>query len=111
MDVGTFCKSVCGGRCCYLRLPDEGEPIPCPHLTEDKTCGIYAERYREGADDLVVVGYFKSRKYKELDGITPATRPYVCGRMHQLLAAGAVPPDIAKGCCIAHPELLSKVEE
>lgn len=107
MEIGEYCKDVCGGKCCHLRLPDEGTPIPCPRLNDDNSCSVYAERYKEGSDDVVVVGYWQSRKYKALDG-TPAVRPFFCGRVTQLHAAGAIPPDVAAGCAVIHPELLEK---
>ena len=104
MDEATYCSQICQAKCCYLRLPDE-DVVRCPHLTEEKTCGVYGERYAPGMPDLVVVGYFKSR-HKQLDG-QPATRPFWCGRMKQLFAAGMIPPDVAAGCCVIRPELLN----
>lgn len=87
-----------------LHLPDEGS-VSCPHLTQEKTCGVYHERYKPGSDDLVVVGYWKSRRYRDLSG-KPVDRPFWCGRMAQLHKAGMIPSEIESGCAIIHPELL-----
>jgi hypothetical protein len=105
-----YCREVCGAKCCHLRLPDEGEPIACPHLKSDNACAVYNVRYAEGADDLVVVGYWQSRRYKTLLG-QPAERPFWCGRILKLHAAGMIPPEVAQGCCVIHPALLSPLEE
>lgn len=110
MDIATFCRERCRAKCCYLRLPDEGE-IPCPQLTDNKTCRVYHERYEgSGKDqDVVVVGYWKSRKYKNLDR-TPAIRPFWCGRIEQIHAQGGLPKEVADGCAVIHPELLEQQE-
>lgn len=109
--VATYCQKVCKAKCCTLRLPDEGE-IPCPNLKADSSCSVYQERYQGAGKDqpVMVVGYWQSRKYRDLSG-SSAQRPFFCGRIVQMLKAGQVPPEVAKGCVYAHPELLSKVDE
>jgi hypothetical protein len=101
-----YCTGVCGAKCCVMNVPDEGV-IPCPRLNDDKSCSVYQQRYAEGMPDLVVVGYFKSRRYKTIDG-DAATRPFWCGRIEQLYAAGQIPNEVAAQCCVIHPELLNQ---
>lgn len=86
-----------------LVLDDEGV-IPCPRLTPEKLCSVYDERYKEGSADLVVVGYWKSRRFKTLEG-EPATRPFWCGRVKDL--AHTLPIEVAERCCVIHPEVLT----
>jgi hypothetical protein len=93
-----YCKDVCGGKCCTLHDPDEG-PVPCPNLTRQNTCRIYAKRYAPGAPDLVQVGRYKSKVFVNKATGKPALRPFLCGRIEQLLAAGRVPPHIRDQCC------------
>lgn len=107
--AARWCRERCQAKCCSLRLPDEGE-IFCPNLTAEKACGVYPKRYAEGMPDLVVVGYWRSRKYRELDG-TPATRPFFCGRITEILSRKALPPEVEEQCCWAHPELLDTMED
>lgn len=102
-----YCQEICKARCCYFRSPEEGI-VMCPHLTPEKKCNCYKERYAAGQPDLVVVGYWKSRAYRDLKG-NKATRPFWCGRIRQLLATGVLPDDVVAGCVYAHPELLEKL--
>lgn len=106
LSLMEYCKR-CGGKCCYLHLADEGEAVPCPRLREDGLCSVYKERYAPGSPDLVVVGYWRSRRYKELDG-TRALRPFWCGRILQIHAAGGLKKEIADRCAALHPELLEE---
>lgn len=87
-----------------MNVPDEGK-VPCPRLGIDNSCTAYQQRYAPGMPDLVVVGYWKSRKYKTLVG-DPAIRPFWCGRVEQLMAAGQFSEEIVAQCCVIHPELL-----
>lgn len=102
MNQLEYCTKICGGKCCVLHLEDEGS-IPCPRLNADKSCSVYKERYAEGAPDLVVVGYWKSRKYKTLDG-DDAVRPFWCGHIKKL----PMSPELKEKCCVFHPELLNE---
>lgn len=110
MDEARYCRDVCGAKCCHLRLPDEGEPIPCPRLRPDNTCSVYERRYGPNSPDLVVVGYWASRRYRTLDE-RQAMRPFWCGHIKQLHALGQIPADIAENCCVLRPELLEQVAE
>ena len=107
MELVEYCRSKCGGKCCYLHLNGEGEPIPCPRLKSDNTCSVYKERYADGQPDLVVVGYWTSKRLRELDG-RPAQRPFVCGRVEQVHQRGGLPREIADRCAALHPELLEE---
>ncbi|TXH14213.1 MAG: hypothetical protein E6R03_09665 [Hyphomicrobiaceae bacterium] len=107
--VAFYCSRICKGRCCHFTSPEEGD-VPCPNLTKDNLCGVYRKRYAEGMPDLVVVGHYRSRTVKTLEG-KAATRPFFCGRIEQIIAAGRMHPDIVAQCCIAHPELLERIEE
>lgn len=107
MDAATYCRSVCGAKCCHLRLPDEDAPIPCPRLAPDGSCSVYEQRYGELAhEDVVIVGYWKSRKYRTLENTDGALRPFPCGKVEQIHARGGLPEDVARQCCVIHPELL-----
>lgn len=114
MDEGKaarWCRERCQAKCCYLRLPEEGE-VACPNLTPEKTCGVYSERYHGAArdQDLVVVGYWRSRRYRDLSG-GGATRPFWCGRITEILRRKALPPEVEANCVYAHPELLDQLED
>ena len=87
-----------------MTTPEEGE-VRCPNLSIENSCTIYAQRYADDMPDLVVVGKYKSKAVKNLDK-SPADRPFFCGKMHQIIARGALRADIAKQCCLVHPELL-----
>lgn len=107
MDEARYCREVCGGACCRLHLPDEGI-IHCPRLNADNSCSCYTERYGgDDVPDLVVVGYWQSRKYKTLDN-TPAVRPFWCGKVEQVYARGGLSKEVADRCCVIHPELLEE---
>lgn len=105
MTTARWCREVCGAKCCVMHVPDEGK-VPCPRLNANKSCSVYSERYAEGMPDLVVVGYWKSRKYKTIEG-DEAIRPFWCGRIHQIIAAGQLPKEVVDQCCIANPHLLN----
>lgn len=94
IDHATYCAKVCGAKCCYLYKPD---PIPCPCLASDCTCSIYEERFREGAPALMAVGHFQFQG---------RLRPFICGKIVEVIKAGLLPQDIEAQCCYAHPELL-----
>ena len=104
-----YCKEICHGACCSLHDPVEGV-VRCPNQAKDNSCRIYAKRYATGAPDLVQVGRYKSRNYVNKATGKPAWRPFMCGRIEQLIAAGRVPEEIARGCVYAHPELLKELE-
>lgn len=104
-----YCKDVCGGKCCTLHDPDDGE-VRCRNLTRQNTCRIYHQRYAPGAPDLVQVGRYKSKVFVNKATGKLAWRPFMCGRIDQLLAAGRVPEEIARGCVYAHPELLKELD-
>lgn len=99
-----YCTKVCGAKCCYLRTKEEGV-VPCPNLKGDSSCSVYEKRYAEGTADLVVVGTYRSKVVKDLEG-NAAERHFFCGRVPQLLEQGTIAPNIAAQCCYAHPELL-----
>jgi hypothetical protein len=107
VEAWQYCANKCRAQCCYAVLPEESAPVRCPKLGDDCKCTVYQERYREGQPDLVVVGYYKSSRLKELGG-DPANRPFYCGRVHQIAARGGLAPDIARRCCVLHPELLKE---
>jgi hypothetical protein len=104
-----WCSQVCGGKCCLFHSPEEGT-VPCPNLTPEKSCGVYEQRYADGMPDLVQVGTYKSRTIKNLQG-EPADRSFFCGRIVNIIAAKGLRPEVEAQCCVAHPELLEKVEQ
>jgi hypothetical protein len=104
-----YCRQVCKARCCTFISPEEGI-VPCPNLTSKNECGVYQERYADGMPDLVQVGTYKSRTIKNLQG-EPADRSFFCGRIVNIIAANGLAPSVEAQCCIAHPELLERIEE
>lgn len=96
MDHATYCAKVCGAKCCYLYKP---HPIPCPCLASNATCSIYEDRFREGSPAAVQVGHFLFKG--EL-------RPFICGKIMDVIQAGLLPKEIEAQCCYAHPELLTR---
>ena len=102
-----YCLQVCKGKCCVLHDATEGA-VRCPNLQENGACGVYQQRYADGQPDVVVVGRYKSRVYKELDG-TPADRTFFCGRIEQLLAQNAIPDEVKKQCCYHDERLLEQI--
>jgi hypothetical protein len=94
MDHATYCAKVCGAKCCYLYEP---HPIPCPKLSPDCSCSIYAERFYDGSPAEVLVGHFYYHG---------ALRPFACGKIKDVLKSGFLSEEIAAQCCYAHPELL-----
>lgn len=110
MDRDTYCIKVCGGKCCYLYTPWGEEPVRCPKLAEDNSCSVYHKRYGElGEERLVVVGSWRSKVRKDIDG-EPISYPFYCGRIEEIVASGGMPKEIESQCCYAHPELLD-IEE
>jgi hypothetical protein len=108
MDQLTYCTKICGSKCCHLHLLDEGT-VPCPRLSEkDKSCTVYKKRYAEGTPDIVMVGRWKSRRYKDLDG-KAVYRPFWCGRIEQIIANKGLPQEVIDQCCVHRPELLNEV--
>lgn len=106
MTKDEYCVQRCKAKCCVMHLSDEGS-VPCPKLSDDSSCSVYRERFQPDMPDLVVVGYWKSRKYKDLDG-QAATRPFWCGRIEQIIAQGGLKAEIAEQCCYVRPELLEE---
>lgn len=104
MDKDTYCIEVCGGKCCTL-YPTGEEPVRCPKQAEDGSC--YNKRYSEPFvhQRLVVVGQWKSKVRRDIDGEL-ITFPFYCGHIENIIAEGGLPEEIAKQCCYAHPELL-----
>lgn len=105
MDADTYCKTVCGGKCCYLHPVGE-DPVKCPKQHEDGSCSVYHKRYGPLADEpIVVVGYWHTNNKRDIHG-NPIMMPFGCGRIKDLLAQRLLHPDVEKQCCYAHPELL-----
>ena len=104
MEAKEYCSTICKAKCCYQKSEDEGV-VKCQHLTDGNTCGVYEERYKEGSDDVVIIGYFSSIKYKDLKG-EPAARPFYCGKITDLIANNHLPEDVKAQCCFANPKLL-----
>lgn len=96
MDHATYCRTVCGAKCCKHHLTG----IDCPQLAEDKSCKCYAERFADGMGDLVFVGRVEINETQGID--------FLCGRIANLIKAKALPEDVEAGCCFAHPELLQR---
>lgn len=87
-------------------LPPNEEPVKCPRLSEDGSCSVYQKRYGDLVDQpLVVVGQWRSKKNKDVDG-QPVIYNFYCGRIEEIIASGAMPKEIMDKCCYAHPELL-----
>lgn len=106
----VFCRDHCKAKCCVLHDPYEPEPVPCPRLLSDHSCGVYRERYgRMGHEPVVSIGTFRSKRFRDLSGM-PTQRPFFCGRIVELLQSGQVRPEVAAGCCYQHPHLLEQVE-
>lgn len=89
-----YCSKVCGAKCCTIRP----ENITCSFLTEEKLCKCYENRFGPGSIRQAVMGFVTTAS----GGI----KPFICGRIREIIADGALPPDIVAQCCIAHPELL-----
>lgn len=106
MEKWEYCINVCGGKCCTLYPPGE-EPIRCPKLADNNSCTVYHKRYGPEFADMpvVVVGQWESKKRKDIDG-NPVVLPFMCGRIADIIASGAMPLDVMEQCCYAHPELL-----
>lgn len=109
MDRDQYCIQVCKGKCCIFRDKTEGE-VRCPNLQENGACGVYKERYADGMPDVVAVGRYRSKVYKDLKGEF-VDRPFFCGRIEQILAAGSLPRDIRDQCCYFNPAVLERVED
>jgi len=110
VDEATYCQSVCGAKCCYLRLPDEPSPIPCPRLNPDNSCSVYAVRYAVGMPEVVVIGYFRSKTYRDLHG-GEVRRPFPCGMIKDIAARGGLPKEVEEQCVVLHPELLDDLQD
>ena len=95
-----YCLQICHAKCCVLFEPGEGA-VPCPNLKSDHSCRIYAKRYAPGAPDLVQVGRYRSKLYVNRATGKPAFRPFMCGRITDLLADGRVPAHIRDGCVLS----------
>ncbi len=104
MTEAFYCREVCGAKCCHLHLPEEGA-VRCPKLMRDNSCSVYESRYADGMPAIVKIGEYTSRSIVNLDR-TPAKRPFYCGRVKSLIQANALPEDVVRQCCVAHPELL-----
>ena len=104
-----YCKDICGSKCCTATYPDEPIPIRCPNLSQDGSCGIYERRYSgsQADESIVLVGTFRSRRYRTVGGGV-VRRPFYCGKIEEILAAGKLPKAIADQCVYAHPELLDQ---
>jgi len=69
---------------------------------------VYQKRYGQLSDQpLVVVGRWKSKKDKDVDG-QPIVYNFYCGRIKDIIANGWMPQAIMDKCCYAHPELLEE---
>lgn len=101
MDKGAYCVQVCGGRCCTLHA-ENNQRVKCPRQSQDGSCSIYNIRYSPPLSEerLVKVG--------EWQDVTGAIRPFVCGRIDEIIAHKLLPEEIAQGCCYVHPELLEE---
>jgi hypothetical protein len=97
IEEATYCKDICGGKCCYLH---EEQPIPCSNLAADNSCSIYDERFRDDAPDVVMVGHYEHKG---------RLKPFFCGRI--LLIAHDLPDEVTKGCCVLYPHLLDKFDD
>lgn len=75
--------------------------VTCPHLTTEKTCAVYAERF---APDQPVV------KAMSLYVIGDELHTLYCFRITALIEKGLLHPDVEARCCYAHPELLDHNE-
>src|SRR5437870_1207588 len=104
MDEATYCRTVCKAKCCRSYTPEEGI-IACPRLGSDNSCNVYEQRFHPHQPDVVAVGTFRSKSIKNLTG-EPALRPFLCWRIQVLIDAKKLPEEVAKQCCIVHPELL-----
>jgi len=104
VDKATYCRTVCGAKCCSIVFPGE-ELTKCPRLSEDNSCSVYSQRYPENPEPLVVVGYWQLKNRKDLEG-NPVVMPFWCGRVDDLIKSGMMPKSIEDQCCYAHPELL-----
>jgi hypothetical protein len=82
--------------------------VRCPNLTDEGSCGVYQERYKDGMPDLVMVGRYTSRKFVDLKGAF-IDRPFMCGRIEQLLQNPTFPEEIKRQCCYHDPSLLERV--
>jgi hypothetical protein len=87
-----YCSQVCGAKCC--RVP--GEDKACPMLTSGNLCSIYRQRYEEGKPYSFVFQSKKTLKVLRVD----------CGSIHDLIREGRLSEDVARQCCVVHPELL-----
>ncbi len=94
MEASEYCAKICGAKCCYFRS------VPCPHLTEEKLCDIYAERFTKEQPDLVLVGLVHINERQTIE--------FKCGRIEQLLEKKHLPPEVEAQCCFAHPKLLQE---
>lgn len=101
-----YCSTVCKASCCRMNLSGQGEGVvDCPNLTEGRTCSVYATRYAPEAPRVVVIGSFRSKAFKDMEG-EYALRPFFCGHVEDLHAQGRLPEMTAQQCCVLHPELL-----
>lgn len=94
MDHFTYCRDVCGAKCCKHHATQ----TLCPQLADDKSCKCYKERYADGMGDLVYVGSVEINDKQKID--------FMCGRIEQMIAKGQLPEEIIAQCCYAHPQLL-----
>lgn len=110
MEASEYCSKVCGAKCCYSKPPDEHDVVRCGRLGANNLCSVYDARYNADSPDVVIVGYYRSSKYKDLAG-DAALRPFYCGRIADLIKNKLLHEDVIAQCCFAHPELLEDKHE
>lgn len=88
MKHGEYCITVCGGKCC--RMYSEGKEVyRCPNQLESGACGIYDEW-----------------KDKDTCGFVDPKIENIPMTIEQAIAGKYLDPEVIKGCCYAHEELL-----
>jgi len=99
MDQFTYCTKVCGAKCCT-----GANGVTCPHVQDDKSCGIYEARFSEEQPDVQLVALVqiadKEKKLKILE--------IHCTRIEKLIAENKLPATLIAQCCIANPHLLGE---
>ena len=101
LKIEEYCKNICGGKCCTLRMEVGGEiqGIDCVHLNESKSCNIYSQRFAAESPDKQFISLVVLKDTGQIG-------EFWCWRISKLIADNRLPKDIESQCCIAHPELL-----
>lgn len=99
IEYPDYCSRICKAKCCKVWDGRDCLAV-CPKVDDQNLCSIYIER-------------FKTEPPMPYSFSTLATRgdrlhviSASCGRIEEIIAAGALPKWIEDQCCFAHPELL-----